>query len=329
LTGRSPTGRMLESGFLINGWERFYKPEGRTAQENTIPVLEKTLRMLKKCAVSAVVFALAAGISLGVRAAGEDAGQAKKLLQEVLDAYEDIDSHSYTWRAEGMDTFTKERQKQMTGNYDSLAKRAGVKHDVDEEPKLTRGKYEIEFMKPYLQQMKVIRSDFTPKIVWGTLITYRSDKNQDIWWAKPKISPIAIKRSVKDDDAGGALTSNWTSTLLGMIFYAHNASLSVQPDAEFDGRPCHLLRYVFDWEGKPELDRNKPPFDKFQVPSPIQRIMWDGMLEIEDQKITRIDYFIDREKLVVLQTEKYINGEFHWRNSFVDIEINTLTEKDF
>lgn len=254
---------------------------------------------------------------------------AEQVVDKAMKVYDGINSHKYTWYTRGMDTFTKERQKAITGQNETLAKKAKVEHEVEEKPKLVRGQYEIEFMKPYLSQMKVIKSDFTPSIVWGTLITYRSDKDQDVWWAKPKISPIAIKRNVEKDDAGGAFTSNWSASFLNILYYMQNSDISLQPDAEFDGKQCRVVRLTFDWNKRPKWDHKKPPFSKYQVPAPVEKIIWDGMLDIERQKFSHIDYFFEKETFYLVNSMEYINGEFHWQNSFKNVEVNTLNEKDF
>lgn len=268
--------------------------------------------------------------------AQDTSAEARQLLDKLVGNYlANIDSHKYMWYSAGDDRFSKERQKSMSGSYGDMAKEKGADvGEVSDKPEIKRGLYEIEFMKPYLVQMKVVRSDFIPKavraFVFGTLVTYRSDKLRDVWWAKLKFSPFAWKKSVEKDDAGGALKSGWTGSLLHLLYFADNASeLSVQPDAEFDGKKCKVLRLSFDWEKNPEWNHKKPPFDKFQVPEQIEKIIWEGMLEIEQQKFEYIDHFIDAEKNILLKIEEYIDGKLHWRNSFTDIEINTLTEKDF
>lgn len=290
---------------------------------------------MKRADVFAIILALLLGCAYATTAhtqeavAPPEAGlTGEQLLQKVLDAYDDIDSHKYTWFAEGYDTYTKERQKQMKSNTSGLAKKAGVDHEIDEEGRIVRGKYEIEFMKPYLTQMLVVRSDFTPKIVWGTLITYRSDKNEDVWWAKPDISPFAIKRSVANDDAGGSITGNWTVAMLYMHFYKNNATLSVQPEKEFDDHPCYVLRYSFDWEKNPEWSDTKPPFDRYNVPGPVRDVIWKDMQNIIE-KYSHIDYYIDKEGLFLRLQDEYIGGEFHWKNAFRNIEINKLDKSDF
>lgn len=289
------------------------------------------MKRFRRIPIVAILIAAAALAIWPKHIPAQQAGKltAEQILDKALSAYDGIKSHKYTLYSEGMDTFTKDQQKDMTGHYDNFAKKAGVENKVEDQPKLTRGKYDIKYMKPYLQQMLVIKSDFTPKIVWNTLITYRSDKDQDVWWAKPKIFPIAIKRSVEKDAAGGALTSNWTVTLLYMQYYKNNADLSLQPDREFDGRQCYVIRYTFDWKKRPKWDHKQPPIDKYGVPGPIKDIIWKDMLNIEKQKNSHNDYYIDKENFRLLNTEEYIEGKFHWRNSFKNIEVNTLTEKDF
>jgi hypothetical protein len=286
---------------------------------------------IRKTAILAALFAIVVPFFLLLRASAQTVGgpTAEYIYEKTLSTYDGINSVKYTWYAEGMDTFTKDRQKQMSGNYDSLAKKAGVEQKVEVKPKLVRGKYEIKYMKPYLQQMYIIKSDFVPKIIWGTLLTYRSDKDQTVWWAKPKISPIAIKRSVEKDDAGGALTSNWTVALLDWQYYRGNSDISIQPEGEYDGKKCYVVRFTFDWKKRPQWNHKKPPFEKYDVPEPVKNIIWKDMLDIEKQKFSYIDYYIDKEKFWLLDSEEYINGKFHWRNGFRNVEVDTLTEKDF
>ena len=61
-----------------------------------------------------------------------------------------------------------------------------------------------------------------------------------------------------------------------------------QPDAEFDGKDCYVIRFTFDWEKRPEWTRKKPPFKKYQIPSQIEKLIWDGMLETEEQKFSQL-----------------------------------------
>lgn len=269
-------------------------------------------------------------ISFSVAAFSAEPGSAKELADMVVKAYDGIESHKYTWTFEGMDTFSKERRKEMAGHYKDVAKKAGVEDEgVDDQAKKVRAKYEIEFMKPYLSQMKVVKSDVTPKIIWGTVITYRSDKDPDVWWAKPKISPVAVKRSVKDDDAGGAFTSNWTVAILYMLYYMENGAATLSAEQPCEDGSCYVLSITFDWEKTPKWNHKKPPFDRLQVPAQIADIIWKDMQKIEDQKFSRIDYFIRKKDLTLYKEEQYINGKFHWRNNFLNAELNGLNKKDF
>ncbi len=275
-------------------------------------------------AIAAAMFALI----LGAMPADSQDLTPQQILDRAITGYENVESHSYTWYAEGMDTFSKDRQKEIQSSNQKYAKKAGAE-EVEEEAKLVRGKYEMKFMKPYLAQMRLVKSDFVPKIGWGMLLTYRSDTNPDVWWAKPKISPMAVKRSVADDDAAGSITSNWTVVFLYMLYYSQNAEMTLQPDAEADGHDCYVIRYNFDWEKRPEWDHKKPDFGKFGVPEQIETLIWKDMLNIEEQKFSYIDYYIDKEKFWPRKTEEYINGKFHWRNTLADAKVNDLTVKDF
>lgn len=283
-----------------------------------------------KSTFKAVLFVMAIFLSVSQAAMAEAPATAGELVDMTLKAYDGIQSHKYTWTFEGMDTFSKERRKEMAGHYESMAKKAGVEADeVEDTSKMVRAKYEIKFMKPYLSQMKVIKSDVTPKIIWGTIITYRSDKNEDVWWAKPKISPVAIKRSVKDDDAGGAFTSNWTVALMHLQYFMENGETSLGEEQACEDGTCYVLSISFEWEKTPKWNRKKPSFEKFQIPEAVADIIWKDLLSIESQKFSRVDYFIRKKDLTLYKEEQYIDGKFHWRNSFINVELNGLDKKDF
>ncbi|HOX28839.1 MAG TPA: hypothetical protein PLQ76_06775 [bacterium] len=254
---------------------------------------------------------------------------ARQIIDKLLKEYKSVDSMKYDWLAEGMDTFTKDQQKNISGDYKTMSSRQGVKVEVQDKPKLVRGKYEIKFKKPYLSQMKIIKSDFTPKLIWGTVITYRSDGDPDVWWAKPKISPIAIKRNVEKDDPAGSITSNWSIALLYLQYYITNSTMSLQPDGVADGKECFVVRLNFDWNKRPKWNHKQPPFDDYALPEPIKKLVWKEMLKIEKQKFSYIDYYIEKSTYHLIMIEEYIDGKFHWRNTFSKVEVNTVNTNDF
>jgi hypothetical protein len=255
---------------------------------------------------------------------------AREVLTKLADTVKSLQSYKCRAYLEGLDTYTKDRQKAVTGNYKAMAEKTGTEVKIADKPQVKRGLYEIKFMKPYLYQMRIIKSDFVPKIIFGTVITYRSDEDPEVWWAKPKISPIAIKRSITKDDSGGALTTNWYNVLLHMIYYAAgNADITLLPDADFEGRKCYVLRYTFDWKKHPTWTHKQPDFAAFGVNDQIKKLLWADLLDIEKQKFSTINYYIDKERMIPLMTEEYIEGEFHWRTQFKDIELGGLKTSDF
>ncbi|MFA6451304.1 MAG: hypothetical protein WCX65_17660 [bacterium] len=254
---------------------------------------------------------------------------ARALLSKLVANVKSLDSYKFKAYLEGYDTFSKDRQKDIAGGYKNLAEKTGTDVKIAEKPQMKRGLYEAKFMKPYLTQMKIIKSDFVPKILLGTIITYRSDKDPDVWWAKPKISPVAIKRSIVKDDSAGATTMNWNKIMIQMIYYGSNADLSLQPEVDFDGHKCYVLRFSFDWTKRPVWNHKQPPIKDFGMPVQINDIIWGEMIKIEKQKFSSIDYFIDKERMVPLKIEESIDGEFFWRTMFKDVEIGGLKESDF
>jgi len=254
---------------------------------------------------------------------------ASDVFDKLIAAYNNLDSYSATVFTEGYDTFLKERQKRMNNDYSLLAKSQGVTLQIDDKPVFKRGHYTLKFKKPYLQQLKIVKSDFTPAIAYGTLLTYRSDGDPEAWWAKLKFLPFALKKSVAENDAGGAITSNWVVTFMHMFYYKTNSDMTLAPDASVNGRKCYVIRFSFDWNKHPKWDRVEPPFADFEIPAQIKNLVWNEIQKNEEQKFSNVDYFIDKQKFVLLRSEEYIDGKFQWRTDYRDIKLGGLTIEDF
>lgn len=203
------------------------------------------------------------------------------------------------------------------------------KQDDDEpalEPVLKKSCYTYKFMKPYLCQMVILHSDYTPKILDGAMLTYRPDKNPNVFWAKMKYSPIAIKRSIKSE-SGGFLSGNWTMTLIGMYHHRLNGTMELAGREKLDGRDAYILKFSFpDHEN---LKIHKVDIVKWQVPVEIAFKIKDQLDTLGKEKQTEFTYWIDAERFIILKTRNKIAGEVHWTETFEDIKLNHLTEKDF
>lgn len=267
-------------------------------------------------------------------AAGEKIESAEALFEKVIKTYRQIGSYSYTNCEAGYDTvFHKERMKKakkMIKKDMEEELNVKLKEQADDEPEekpvLKKSCYTYEFMKPYLCQMVILHSDFTPGILDGSMLTYRPDKNPDVFWAKLKYSPIAIKRSIKSE-SGGFLSGNWTMTLIGMHHHRLNGTMELAGREKIDGRDTYVLKFSFpDHEN---LKIYKVDIGKWQIPVEIVFKIKEQLDTLGKEKQTEFTYWIDAERFIILKTQNKIAGEVHWTETFKDIKMNHLTEEDF
>jgi hypothetical protein len=198
--------------------------------------------------------------------------------------------------------------------------------ETGDKPVLKKSCYTYKFMKPYLCQMVIVHSDFTPKFMDGAMLTYRPDKDPKVFWAKLKFSPVALKRPIISE-SGGFLSGNWTMTLIVMNHHRQNGVMKLAGREKFDGRDTYLLRFLF-----PSHDNIKPykvdPV-KWQVPVEMFSKVKEQLESLEKEKQSEVTYWIDAERFIILKTQNKVAGKVHWTETFRDIKINHLTEKDF
>lgn len=196
--------------------------------------------------------------------------------------------------------------------------------EQDDKPVLKKSCFDYKFKKPYLCQMTIIHSDFTPAMLNGAMLTYRPDKNPKVFWVKLKYSPIAMKRAVASE-SGGFLSGNWTMALIVMNNYRVNGAMTLAGREKIDGRDAYLLRFTLQSHDK----IYKVNLADWQAPPEIAFKLKEQLDTLKKEKHSEATYWIDAEQFVIVKTQNKIAGKVHWSETYTDIKLNTLTEKDF
>ena len=268
-----------------------------------------------------------------VRTAAEDIRSPEELFDKVMDVYMHINNYSYTNCEEGDDTFAKEREKEAKQTIKKdVEKEMNVKikkmddEETGDKPVLKKSCYTYKFMKPYLCQMVIVHSDFTPKFMDGAMLTYRPDNDPKVFWAKLKFSPFALKRPITSE-SGGFLSGNWTMALIVMNHYRQNGVMKLAGREKFDGRDTYLLRFTF--LNLDNIKISKVDVDKWQVPREIAFKLKEQLDTLGKEKQSEATYWVDAERFIILKTQNKIAGKVHWTETYEYIKINNLSKEDF
>jgi hypothetical protein len=270
---------------------------------------------------------------------GAELKDPKEIIKKSQDYALSIDSYSYTVYGEGWDMNPADNAKRTSaaaGEAQKFGRVAGVAGDIKEDaeknkdaekPVYKRYKCEYKFKKPYLLQMKVIKSDYVPQIVFGSLLTYRPDNDPKVWWFKPRISPIAIKRDIASE-SGDLLYSVIALNYAMMDAMSKDTAPVFKGEGKMAGRDSYMIEFKFDKDKK--LKPHGVDFKKFGIPKEAQDQFEKEVNGYTDGKTGRIVFYFDKETLLVVGRESFDPddkklGLKQWK----EIKVNNLTEKDF
>ncbi len=260
----------------------------------------------------------------------ETSSKALDIMEKVFETYEKLKSYSYINHKKGLDTHTKEKEQRLLSDAAKMGKKTDWKSGS--EPQMKEGEYAIKFIKPYSLQMKIIKSDFTPSVLFGSLLTYRADKDPNVWWFKLKYSPIALKRSIESED-GDFLTQGWTKPIVGLKYQIKKAKeIKYKGEEEVNGIKCNVVEIVFNKDYQPsEEDKNeiKEYIKKLKVPKELEEDIFKGVMNKEESEMSSSQFWFDKEKNVLVKIVDYIDGKFYWQNVYKDVQLNNVSEEDF
>jgi hypothetical protein len=256
-----------------------------------------------------------------------------------------LDSYSFVVRGEGWDLNPEANAKRQSAAAGAAGKKFGsvkslagdIKKDADKNQANTKPIYRryecvYKFKKPYLLQMHVNMSDYVPKIIYGSNMTYRPDQDPKVWWFKPRISPIAISRPI-DSESGDMLYS---------VLVLNNAMIeAMSKDAKpvFKGtakvadkvgdRDAYVVEFFFD-KAKKKLKPHAVDVKKWGIAADAQKKFADEVNGYVFDTVNRIVFYFDKNSLLVIQRESYgMDNKMINRKVWREIKVNNLTEKDF
>jgi len=278
---------------------------------------------------------------LAAGARGADLKDAKQIIKKSEAYALSIDSYSYLVKGEGWDLNAAETAKrtsvvagEASQKFGAVKDLAGdIKKDADNdkgksEPVFKRYKVLYKFKKPYLLQMNVIMSEYVPKIIYGSLMTYRPDNDPEVFWFKPKISPMAIKRPI-NSESGDMLYAVMSLNYAMIEAMSKDAKPVFKGIAKVNDRDAYKVEFVFDMEKK----KHKPyavNFKKFGIPKEAQKKYEDEVNGYENDPTKSVMFYFDKETLLITQRETFDEeGKLLGRKIWSDIKVNELTEKDF
>lgn len=297
---------------------------------------EGGMKVKSSARIGLFVFAAAAAalVSLQGRALAAPALTADQVIQKTVDTYNKLDSYKMADYKYGYDTFSKDRQKEMTSAYKDMAKQQGVNADagkpVSRKPEIKQGSYEVIFKKPYMMRMTILKSDYVPDFVIGSVLTYNTSKNAKQWEAKLKSIPVAIKRSVAKDDSGGFLEMGWAFAIMSMQNIKAAGSAKLAGQEKVNGINCYVIEVKFTPAQWSKFKPISPDLKKLGVPQELNKVLTSNTLPTPGkEKYSSVKYWIDSSRFLLIRSEEYIDGKFYWRNEYRNIVLNKQTASDF
>jgi hypothetical protein len=289
--------------------------------------------MFRKRISIVAVFVVAA---LCVTALGQQIKDPKQIISKARERLLGLESYSYTIYKEGWDfemEKTAEATKDVAGDAKSnpiAGKYADKVGEVDaSKPKWMTYDSDYKFMKPYLVQMTINKSDYVPSMLQGATMTYRPDKIKkgNYFYVKPKISPIGIKRGT-ETVSGNFFYSTWYINYMKLDMLVKQFPPKLEGTKKIEGRDAYQIVFAIP-KGK-KIETYPVDYNAWGIPEPIQWRFKDEIGEFSRGNISKIIYFFDVKTLDLVCTDVYqANGEVYYHRVWRNIKVNNLTKDDF
>ena len=290
--------------------------------------------MLRKITRIAVIAMAVCAAAAAARAA--ELNDPKEIMNQSWEYIDSLKSYSYVMWAEGWEkdlSDVQNRTKNVAGEVASkysekLASNAKEAPKSSSKPKKMGYHVTFKFMKPYLLQMVVTHSDYVPKIVYGSIMTFRPDKDATVFWFNPRFSPIGIKRGV-DTESGTLFISTMEMEFIMMDTLGMDAKPVLKGVKQVDGADCYDVAFEFP-KGK-KVKEHPVDFKKWSdVPKEIHFSITKQSKGYVDKEISSVHYLFDKKNLWLRGTEEYdADGKLKYSKWYRDVTENNLNEVDF
>jgi hypothetical protein len=288
------------------------------------------MRKMMKAAVVCVAMVMC------VSAMAQQLKDPKQIIAKAKDRAMGLDSYSFTVTKEGWD-FEMEKTAEATQSVAGEAKNSPIagkyadkvgKVDASK-PKWMTYESKYKFMKPYLVQMEIIKSDYVPSMLQGAVMTYRPDKIKkgNYFYVKPKVSPIGIKRGT-DTVSGNFFYSTWHINYMKMEILEKQIAPKLEGTAKVEGRDAYKI--TFNFPKNKQIETYPVDLNAWGIPEPVQWRFKDEIAEFSRGNISKAVFYFDVKTLDLVQSDVFqANGESYYHRVWKDIKVNSLTKDDF
>lgn len=290
--------------------------------------------MLRKITRSAMVLLVLCAIAGAARAA--DLKDPNQIIKKSWEHISSLNSYSYDIWGEGWEkdlSDIQNRTKNVAGEVadkygNKLASNAKDAPKSSAKPKKMGYHVKYRFMKPYLLQMVVTQSDYVPKIIYGSVMTYRPDKDATIFFFKPKYSLVSIKRGI-ETESGTLLQSTMDMEFIEIEGLSKDAKPVLKGVKNFDGKDCYDI--AFDYTAKKLPKGHAVDYKKWNsIPKEIRFAITKQAMDIDGKEVTSLHYLFDKKTLWLVGTEEYdMDGKLKYTKWFRNITENDQKEGDF
>ena len=255
-------------------------------------------------------------------ASAEEIKNPATLFEKMQEAYNAIESYSYTNSQGEFDTFSKEYQQETADKYGDLNNQYGdgQSSQVSKEPEFKRGLYEVAFKKPFSITMKILSSDYTPSVLNNAEFIYMPEKDPKNFTIKILglgFIPLEFSRSVTEENTGDFLVMNWTVDFLQLNYFFKNGTAEIKGKETVNKKEAYVLEFFFS----PDYIPTAPSYNLGDIPVQAKDRIDYTLGSLERAKFSSVKYWVDTKDLVIIKREEYIGGSLHSTRTFTNISI--------
>jgi len=255
---------------------------------------------------------------------GAEVSSPCELLSAIKDSYESIESYSYTNYQGEYDTFNRQFQEEASSEYSDVSGNygGGEENNISTGSEFKKGVYNVNFSKPFSVKMEIVSSDYTPSALDNAFFEYAPGVYPEIFTVTILgfgFIPIGSSRSIKDN-TGDFLVMNWTVDLLEVEHLLSIGKPDFLRSESLDGKDTCVLEIDFP----SPVNSSCPAYELGDIPQEI-KFKIDYIMGFPAMaKISSVKYWIDKDELVIVKREQYIDGKLHSERLYKNISIKRI-----
>lgn len=188
------------------------------------------------------------------------------------------------------------------------------------------------FVKPFIIQINLDKSDFVPEFLQKGKILYRPDINPDEIFFKDPYIGIQIGKDVKSDSAS-AMISNWDYEMLELdCALANGGAATFAGTEKYNGKPAYMVdltlkKSAAKWSMGTcikKTDITKSAFEQLDR----ELGMMADRIDLHRSEPGHIRYWIDQATLLIVKKEVIFGKTTAVKYTITDIKLNNLKPDD-